>query len=165
MAVGLNLDVPVARVFGLRAGIKYGFGSEVIAGNDVGLASCGTNCQYVVYERTSVTPASAILLSADASFKPAPSDWGLQPYLLGGIGYRQHLYDRTALPVGKAAVETVHEAVRVLPHLGVGAMWSFRQLRLRLEADVFSDINVIRWLPTGGRYGDAFVTLGIEWKP
>ena len=164
-AVGVAIETPVHSVLNLRAAVKYGFASDLVAGNNVGTESCGTNCLVAAYERTPLTDASALLISTGVAVRPAPSTWVVQPYALGGLAFRRHFYEASAIPAGRAAIQAEAQASRWVPHLGVGAEWLVRSMTLRLEAEMFGDIERDGWKPSGGQYGDAFVSLGLGWTP
>jgi hypothetical protein len=164
-AVGLAVEAPIFSAFSLRGGVKYGFASDLVAGNFVGSESCGANCGYAVYDRTPLTDASALLLSGDLVVRPAPSEWSVQPFVFGGLAFRRHFYEASVIPAGSAAIGAEEQAWRWVPHLGAGAEMPFRAVTLRVEAEIFGDMRLNGVIPNGGRYGDAFISMGLSWTP
>lgn len=162
LAVGIAVEAPVHPTFSLRAGVKYGFASDLVAGEEVGMAPCGSSCSTVAYERTPLTGASALLISADLSARPAPPTWFLRPYGLAGLAFRRHFYDSSVIPAGSASIQAGDQASRWVPHLGVGADLPMGSVTLHLEAEMFGDIELAGWNTLGGRYADAFVSLGLS---
>lgn len=165
VALGLAVEAPVLSTWSVRGGVKYGFASDLVAGNEAGEQSCGASCSAAVYDRTALTGAAALLVSTDLAVRPAPAAWALQPYAMGGLAFRRHFYDEGVIPAGRAAARAAEQAARWVPHLGVGAEWPVRSLALRLEAEMFGDVEWDGWRPRGGAYGDAFLSLGLSWAP
>lgn len=156
LMVGLAVESPLYRTLSVRAGIKYGFGSQLLAANQ-SFGSCGPNCGMATYDWVPLTNASALLLSTDLVLRPAPATWRLRPYLLGGLGYRRQFYDRETIPAGQAAVQAEGEVSRRVPHLGLGAEWLARSFSIRLGSDIYGSLR--------DRYNDGFVSLGVSWTP
>jgi hypothetical protein len=161
-AVGLAVEAPLSSIFSLRAGARYGFASEVVAGIRV---PCEAGCTAAEYERSSLADASSALFSADLVLRPFGSSMGVQPYLLAGGAYRRHFYDQDLLPSGGASAGAAEQASRWVPHLGLGVEVPVSSLLLRVEADIFGDLELDGWKPAGGRYGDGFLSIGFSWRP
>lgn len=122
LALGANAEIGILLVpFDFRATVMYG------TGNEVSLEQNGS---------TERTDASVLTLSGDVLFRPLPRIL-VQPYLIGGAGYKSVSYDRETLSRQFRQTFPEEEESQFTLHGGVGADVNLGGTRISVEISDF----------------------------
>jgi hypothetical protein len=111
-----ELGLPV-RALSLRGGLMY-VSSGLDARRFAGFESCGSDCDEAVYSSESIAGGRVFIAVADVVLR-GPRIGPVQPYLLGGAGFKRYDFAQGELSGGYAA-EYARDVTQRTSHVGLG---------------------------------------------
>lgn len=136
LAVGADVGIGF-----LRASVRYAAGGEITTGG--------------IQDREQIGTGSLLAISGNVVLRPLPRLLGLQPYVLGGVGFKRHGFDYE----DPAWDDLVPDAETVYAYqLGIGADFMIR--RVGLMAEIGDYVNMHS--DETGRRHDLFAVIGVR---